>query len=296
MKVIDFHSHILPGIDDGSKNVETSIEMLRRSKAAGVDIMIATPHFYADCDRIERFTEKRLGAYQKIEDQLGKDTPQILLGAEVAFFEGMDQAEKIDRLTINGSRIMLLEMPFRMWRQKDIDQVRNLIEERKFSLIIAHLERFMKTAGNKEYIEELMSLPVTIQINAESLSDWKQSHTLIQTNCQRRRRSQHSSSTSCIRSSLMQDIQKLYLSASIKRVLLPMIMQSWQRMNSLRSIRSMQEKERSGSLMVLDTAVSMDIRLCRQQRWQKKEKQWMRSLLICQTFFRNDGSTSVFMD
>ena len=42
MKVIDFHSHILPGIDDGSKNVETSIEMLRRSKAAGVDIMIAT--------------------------------------------------------------------------------------------------------------------------------------------------------------------------------------------------------------------------------------------------------------
>ena len=179
MKVIDFHSHILPGIDDGSKNVETSIEMLRRSKTAGVDIMIATPHFYADCDRIERFTEKRLGAYQKIEDQLGKDTPQILLGAEVAFFEGMDQAEKIDRLTINGSRIMLLEMPFRMWRQKDIDQVRNLIEERKFSLIIAHLERFMKTAGNKEYIEELMSLPVTIQINAESLSDWKQSHTLI---------------------------------------------------------------------------------------------------------------------
>ena len=54
-----------------------------------------------------------------------------------------------------------------------------------------------------------------------------------------------------------------------------MIMQSWQRMNSLRSIRSMQEKERFRSLMVLDIAVSMDIRLCRQQRWQKKEKQWI---------------------
>ena len=51
-----------------------------------------------------------------------------------------------------------------------------------------------------------------------------------------------------------------------------------------------------GTIRILDTAVSMDIRLCRQQRWQKKEKQWMRSLLICQTFFRNDGSTSVFMD
>lgn len=179
MEVIDFHSHVLPGIDDGSKNVETSMEILRRSKASGVDIMVATPHFYADCDRIERFIEKRTGAYQKIKTQLGKDTPQILLGAEVAFFEGMDQAEKIDQLTINGSRLMLLEMPFRVWRQTDIDQVRNLIEQRNFSLIIAHLERFMKTAGNKKYIEELMSLSVTIQINAESLSDWRQAHALI---------------------------------------------------------------------------------------------------------------------
>lgn len=179
MEVIDFHSHVLPGIDDGSKNVETSMEILHRSKASGVDIMVATPHFYADCDRIERFIEKRTGAYQKIKTQLGKDTPQVLLGAEVAFFEGMDQAEKIDQLTINGSRLMLLEMPFRVWRQTDIDQVRNLIEQRNFSLIIAHLERFMKTAGNKKYIEELMSLPVTIQINAESLSDWRQAHALI---------------------------------------------------------------------------------------------------------------------
>ena len=45
MEVIDFHSHVLPGIDDGSRNIETSIEMLRLSRNAGVDRMIATPHF-----------------------------------------------------------------------------------------------------------------------------------------------------------------------------------------------------------------------------------------------------------
>ena len=59
MEVIDFHSHVLPGIDDGSRNIETSIEMLRLSRNAGVDRMIATPHFYADEDRIEHFLEKR---------------------------------------------------------------------------------------------------------------------------------------------------------------------------------------------------------------------------------------------
>ena len=47
MSVIDFHSHILPGIDDGSRNVETSIGMLRMCREQGVDIMIATPHFYS---------------------------------------------------------------------------------------------------------------------------------------------------------------------------------------------------------------------------------------------------------
>ena len=67
MEVIDFHSHVLPGIDDGSRNIETSIEMLRLSRNAGVDRMIATPHFYADEDRIEHFLEKREHAYQRLK-------------------------------------------------------------------------------------------------------------------------------------------------------------------------------------------------------------------------------------
>ena len=166
MEVIDFHSHVLPGIDDGSRNIETSIEMLRLSRNAGVDRMIATPHFYADEDRIEHFLEKR-------------DTPQLLLGAEVAFFDGIGDADKVDRLTIQGTELLLLEMPFRTWTDEDLLQVKKLLHERQLRIIIAHLERFMKISGNKPYIKKLMELPVTIQINAESLSDWKQGGMLI---------------------------------------------------------------------------------------------------------------------
>ncbi len=132
MEVIDFHSHVLPGIDDGSKNIETSMEMLQTSKASGVDRMIATPHFYADCDRIERFLERRKQAYLSIADKLSDDTPKLLLGAEVAFFEGISQAEKIEALTICDSNLMLLEMPFRTWRQSDIEEVKQLIYKKKF--------------------------------------------------------------------------------------------------------------------------------------------------------------------
>ena len=59
MGVIDFHSHILPGIDDGSRNVETSIGMLWMCKEHGVDTMIATPHFYADSNTVERIQDRK---------------------------------------------------------------------------------------------------------------------------------------------------------------------------------------------------------------------------------------------
>lgn len=183
MEVIDFHSHVLPGIDDGSRNIETSLEMLRLSRNAGVERMIATPHFYADEDRIEHFLEKREHAYHSLMEAVVSDNisniPQLMLGAEVAFFDGIGDADKVDQLTIQGSDLLLLEMPFRTWTDTDLLQVKKLIRERNLRIIIAHLERFMKISGNKPYIEKLMELPVTIQINAESLSDWKQGRTLI---------------------------------------------------------------------------------------------------------------------
>lgn len=57
--MIDFHSHILPGVDDGSKNVEMSLEMLRASAAQGVTDICLTPHFYAERNTPEKFLEKR---------------------------------------------------------------------------------------------------------------------------------------------------------------------------------------------------------------------------------------------
>lgn len=94
MEVIDFHSHVLPGIDDGSRNIETSIEMLRLSRNAGVDRMIATPHFYADEDRIEHFLEKREHAYQSLIEAVTteniSDTPRFCLERKLLFLMGSE--------------------------------------------------------------------------------------------------------------------------------------------------------------------------------------------------------------
>ena len=97
-----------------------------------------------------------------------------MMGAEVAFFDGISRAERVDALTIEGTNIMLLEMPFVTWSDSVVHEVRDLIEKRHFHIILAHIERFLKIPGNKSYVEQVLELPVTVQVNAETLLDFRQ--------------------------------------------------------------------------------------------------------------------------
>lgn len=181
MSIIDFHSHILPEIDDGSKSLETTIKMLNCMYEQGVDYVIATPHFYATKDRMEDFIARREEAWERVleaQKEL-KQSPQIIKGAEVAFFQGMSDAERMENLTIGTTNLLLLEMPFCEWSDSYIEEVYNLMEEREFQVVLAHLERYMGIKENKKKIKELLELPLYVQINAESLLDWKKRGKLI---------------------------------------------------------------------------------------------------------------------
>ena len=132
--IIDFHSHILPGIDDGSRDLDTSMAMLEQIRAQQTDIMIATPHFCATQDRIDTFLQLRQQAYDALckatAERGWTDYPQILTGSEVAFFNGISRSEEICRLTIEGTDLLLLEMPFVPWNEHIIEEVSGLIQNR----------------------------------------------------------------------------------------------------------------------------------------------------------------------
>lgn len=179
MPVIDFHSHILPGIDDGSKDLETSLEMLRMSAAQGVTDMVATPHFYASKEGFETYLEKRIHAFETLCASRTPDMPRIRLGAEVAFFKGISQAEKIEELAEQTGRILLLEMPFMEWTDRDIQEVERMASCGRYTLMLAHLERYMGMSENKKKLKELLEFPAVVQINAESLLDWEKSGKLV---------------------------------------------------------------------------------------------------------------------
>lgn len=178
MVTMDFHSHVLPGIDDGSRDVEMSLEMLRMAAGQGVDIMVATPHFYASRRSVEEFLERRNDAYERLKEHLTDDLPKLKLGAEVAFFPGISKAEKVGSLTIEGTNILLLEMPFSPWTDAQMQEVKDLVRGGEYHLMLAHLERYLMIPENRRKIEELQKLPLHVQINAESFLEWKKRRAL----------------------------------------------------------------------------------------------------------------------
>lgn len=169
--MIDIHSHVLPGIDDGSKSVDMSLAMLKESYKQGVDTVVATPHFYIKENTIDSFLEKRTDAYNKLMDFVKgeENIPDIYLGAEVYFFNGISKMENIEKLAINNIRYLLLEMPFNQWNSRVFQEVEDLIYNCKLIPIIAHLERFVGFQKGTDNIEHLLSMKVIPQMNGENL-------------------------------------------------------------------------------------------------------------------------------
>ena len=168
MHIIDFHSHILPGMDDGSTDMEMSERMLEMYAADGTTTVIATPHFYAERMSLEEFLQKRTSSHGRLQAAAEIHGIHLIPGSEVAFFSGMSNAEDLEKLTISGTSLLLLEMPFRPWTDRDLLEVERLTV-RGLKPVIAHIERFYSCQKRKSVLEDLYSLPVLIQINAGAL-------------------------------------------------------------------------------------------------------------------------------
>ena len=91
--MIDFHTHILPGIDDGSSHVEESAAMLTALREQGADTVFLTPHFYPQESCLTDFLEKRAEAMEKLKPILTEDMPTCRLGAEVSIIYRRTEAE-----------------------------------------------------------------------------------------------------------------------------------------------------------------------------------------------------------
>lgn len=167
--MIDFHSHILPGIDDGSKSLEMSIAMLRMEAEQGIEHVVATPHFYPQHDTPEQFLKRRAEAENALREEMQKHPglPTLSMGAEVYYFPGISDSEEISKLTIDESRYILIEMPTSSWTEAMYRELEGLYIKRGLIPIVAHIDRYIGRFRNHGILKRLARLPVLVQANAE---------------------------------------------------------------------------------------------------------------------------------
>ena len=167
--IIDFHSHVLPGIDDGSHSLEESIAMLRMEAEQGVSHVIATPHFYPRHDTPEDFLRKRREAEDLLREEMKKhsDLPALSVGAEVYYFPGISNSEVMAELTIDHKKCILIEMPTPPWTDAMYRELEGLYTKQGLIPIVAHVDRYIGRFRTFGIPQRLAELPVLVQANAE---------------------------------------------------------------------------------------------------------------------------------
>lgn len=166
---LDIHSHILPGVDDGSKDMDMTMQMISQAYEEGVRYMVATPHFYpghrnADFTNIER-------VFAEVSKKAEEEFPgmELFLGNEIYYKdEVITLLEQKQIHTLNGSRYVLVEFNVGWEFQKIVMAVRKLTMKGYYP-ILAHVERYACLYKKEDLVERLIDMGAYIQINAETL-------------------------------------------------------------------------------------------------------------------------------
>lgn len=163
------HSHLLPGIDDGSDSIETSLELIKGMRALGYRKLITTPHIMWDMYRnTPSIINRQLDIVRSAINKEGIDI-EINAAAEYFLDEHVEDLLKAKEplLTLSGNKVLVeFSLAFPAMNIKDI-----LFEMQMqgYQPVIAHPERYIYLQGNKEFYDELRDAGCLFQLNLLSL-------------------------------------------------------------------------------------------------------------------------------
>ena len=175
--MFDIHTHIIPKVDDGSPNLETSIAMVKHEIAIGVDQIICTPHHIYH--RYEKSIDEIKENFQLLKEAIEKENlpVKLYLGQEICYTHredvlGMLQEGKL--LTLNNTNRVLMEFSFTREPEDLVDIIYNF-SIKGYQVIVAHVERYEWMTIDK--VKALRGEGALIQINSNSLlgmTTWKE--------------------------------------------------------------------------------------------------------------------------
>lgn len=175
--MVDIHSHILPQMDDGANSEKVSVEILHSMYEQGVDIVVATPHFYPSDETVKSFIERRDNSYNTllrfIKSNSITNIPYIKLGAEVHFSSEICKINDFASLSIESTDFILIELPFDYIGPWVNEMLFNIMGKHNLTPIIAHIERYIIKSGNRGIFDEIFDMNLPLQVNADSFLNLK---------------------------------------------------------------------------------------------------------------------------
>lgn len=169
MQLVDLHCHILPGIDDGAKDTDMSMQLLEQELASNVAGICFTPHFYYERTTLDEFLAKRHAAFVRLLEHVKQNQLQLALksGAEVYFTPALPSLD-LKRLAIYGTNYILIELPT-SFHPSGIEDLLYDIQQQGFIPILAHVERYPYVTENPLLLYDWVTNGALAQINASGL-------------------------------------------------------------------------------------------------------------------------------
>ncbi|MCO6498812.1 MAG: histidinol phosphatase [Vicingus serpentipes] len=166
---VDFHSHLIPGIDDGSPDMESTIVMIQKFKEMGYQKIITTPHMM--CDYYQNTPDKILKGLDEVREELVKQNINIefFAAAEYNLDDGLSKLIKDKKILTFGDNYVLFELPF-MSEPPNLQEIIFDLQMAGYKPILAHPERYSYWYRDFEKYEELKTRGVLLQLNLLSLT------------------------------------------------------------------------------------------------------------------------------
>jgi len=159
--VIDLHSHILPGVDDGPAAAEASIKMLESARAAGIKKLAATSHYSARC--LERYS----AAFDEVGAHAGRLGIELLRGCEYSLVD-FAELEPESLITLGGSRYVLFDLE-QLFVPPSMFDLLFKLKLGGLRPVIAHPERMVEPDEFPHFLAKLIENGIYIQVNSGSL-------------------------------------------------------------------------------------------------------------------------------
>lgn len=173
----DLHTHILPGMDDGPKELSSAVALVERQLYQGVEQLALTSHYHCEAEPLEAFLDRREAAFAALMAQCPHEV-RLKRGCEV-FFSPQLLSMELDGLCLEGTRVLLLELPV-LQKPAFLREVLVDLRQRGITPLIAHAERYRYVVRDPRLLAHWMEQGALIQVNAQSVIDGGLALRLIQ--------------------------------------------------------------------------------------------------------------------